>query len=67
MPIPEGANLKGVYLGRAHLSGTSFMNAGLAGADLGKADLRQAVGLSREQLNNAVMDDATLLPPDVQQ
>lgn len=67
MPVPEGANLKGVYLGRAHLSGTSFENADLAGADLRKADLRQAVGLTREQLNNAVIDDATLLPPDVRQ
>jgi uncharacterized protein YjbI with pentapeptide repeats len=67
MPVPEGANLKRVYFGRAHLSDTSFENADLAGADLRNADLRQAVGLSREQLKNAVIDDATLLPLDIRQ
>jgi uncharacterized protein YjbI with pentapeptide repeats len=56
----EGADLKGAYLGGANLEA-----ADLEGADLGGADLSDARNLTVEQLEQAVIDDTTKLPPDL--
>jgi uncharacterized protein YjbI with pentapeptide repeats len=45
------ANLKGAHLLLAHLEG---------------ADLRGVTGLTKEQLAEAIIDDETLLPHDLQ-
>ena len=59
---PEGANLEGAFFGRAHLRGTSFEKVDLTGADFRWADLREAKGLTRAQLEKAITDETTRLP-----
>lgn len=55
----RGANLKGVSFDRADL-----VEADLTGADLADADLRQAKGLTREQVASALnQGDGALLAP----
>jgi uncharacterized protein YjbI with pentapeptide repeats len=46
----------------ASLQGTNFRGAILTGADLRHTDLRNALGLTREQLRLALTDASTILP-----
>jgi len=52
-PDPEGP---------ASLKGTQMHKAKLKGAELKGLDLRNVVGLTQEQINSAIIDDATQLP-----
>ncbi|MBA2670168.1 MAG: pentapeptide repeat-containing protein, partial [Gemmatimonadetes bacterium] len=73
----EGAVLMGVrgknaYLGAAHLQGADLRGADLEGAymdlaNLEGADLRGVVGLTPEQLQSAISDETTLLPPGLRE
>jgi hypothetical protein len=49
----------------ANFHDTNFAGAILDGADLRGADLRAAVGLTAEQLEGAVLDESTRLPPQL--
>ncbi|MFC1420537.1 pentapeptide repeat-containing protein [Streptacidiphilus cavernicola] len=64
----RGANLRGAYLIGADLRGADLRNADVIGvdfrdADLGGADLTGALFLVQAQLDAAVGDGATVLPP----
>jgi uncharacterized protein YjbI with pentapeptide repeats len=63
----SGVNLRGADLSMADCSNAVFRGADLTGAILvgtilKGADLRDVVGLTREQLSQAVSDNKTLLP-----
>lgn len=58
----EGANLSGADLSHARLEASSLEAADLTGTSLRGADLREAFGLTQEQLAKACGDDATKLP-----
>jgi hypothetical protein len=73
-----GANLYEARLNGAHLTGADLTGADLTGADLTqadfeganlrdaylfKADLREVNRLSQEQIDGAVVDQETMLPP----
>ncbi len=65
-----GADLRGAYLIAADLRGSDLAGADLLGADLRDArldgaDLSRALYLTQPQLNAAVGDRETLLPPDL--
>jgi uncharacterized protein YjbI with pentapeptide repeats len=57
-----GANLQGAVLTGLTMDGVNFTRANLAGADLSRADLRNAVGLTRGQLKLANIDAGTRMP-----
>lgn len=57
-----GVNLSDAVLSNAILDGTDFSGAYLYGTDLRHVDLRSTVGLTREQLAEAITDETTLLP-----
>ncbi len=64
----SGSDLSGSDLGWADLSGADLRRTDLRGtrlifADLTGADLRGAKGLSRRQVEEAITDKATRLPP----
>jgi len=68
----HGVDLSGAKLRGANFAGTDFTGADLRGADLREAnlegtilkgaDLREAKGLTWEQLSQAVIDETTRLP-----
>lgn len=63
----DAANLRWADLSKANLKGavlyeTYLENAGLGRAHLEQADLRESSGLTPEQINNAIIDEHTLLP-----
>jgi uncharacterized protein YjbI with pentapeptide repeats len=64
----EGATLDDAILSDAHFEGAYFAGASLKGAVLSLthlegADLRTATGLTQEQLDQAITDQETQLPP----
>jgi hypothetical protein len=58
----QDTNLEDANLIGANLEDANFAGANLKGAKLGLADLRSAKGLTREQIESAVLDDNTQLP-----
>jgi uncharacterized protein YjbI with pentapeptide repeats len=66
----KGADLTGAHLNRALLDDTDLTGAHLNGtqlngADLWAADLRDAKGLTQEQVNSAQCDEKTRLPKGI--
>lgn len=61
----RGADLSGARLCGAKLAGADFKGATLVGSDLGGADLSQAENLTQAQIDKAVCDMKTKLPPGV--
>ncbi|MCZ6632815.1 MAG: pentapeptide repeat-containing protein [bacterium] len=64
------ADLRDADLGWADLSGANLSGANLTGArllftDLTGANLKDAVGLEEDQVDEAVWDDGTILPEGV--
>jgi hypothetical protein len=57
--------LDGAVLRGAHLKGTTFIGAHLKGANLAGTDLRQAQGLTKEQIESAIIDKNTKLPDNL--
>ena len=57
-----GANLNWVALSGADLKGANLNSTSLNGADLSGADLRDAIGLTQAQLDEAIIDSDTQLP-----
>jgi hypothetical protein len=67
-----GANLAGANLAEANLSESYLFKANLAGANLRDAhlssvDLDGAIGLTREQIESAWIDEATILPEEFEE
>jgi len=72
----DGADLNSANLSRAHLNSAYLFGArldyarldytNLYSAALYHADLRKAIGLTREQIESAWIDEATLLPEDLE-
>ena len=63
----HGANLQGTFLWGTHLEEAKLRRVEMKGATFGKthmegADLRDAIGLTWEQLADAIIDDKTKLP-----
>lgn len=55
----------------AHRTDTDIISANLSGVDFSGAnlrgvDLRHAIGLTREQIESANIDETTLLPDELQ-
>ena len=59
----DGANLSGADLTEALLDRADFANAKLAGANLSGASLQEVRNLTQSQIEEAVGDVFTLLPP----
>lgn len=59
----RGADLSGARLGGAKLAGADFKGALLVGCDLSGADLSQVDDLAPSQLEKALFDPKTKLPP----
>jgi uncharacterized protein YjbI with pentapeptide repeats len=59
-----GANLAGANLSYAYCQNTIFrrVNSNLEGTILRGADLSDALNLTREQLDKAIIDETTILP-----
>jgi hypothetical protein len=62
----EGANLTEANLEQANLEGSNLKGANLQYTNLINADLRQVVGLTRQQLSTAIYDETTQLPDYVE-
>ncbi len=60
-----GADLSGANLFGANLFGANLFGADLSHANLGRADLSAAKSLAQEQIDSAIGDGATELPPDL--
>jgi hypothetical protein len=58
----EGANLTEANLEQANLDGSNLKGANLQQTNLINADLRNVVGLTRQQLSQAICDETTQLP-----
>jgi uncharacterized protein YjbI with pentapeptide repeats len=58
----RGANLRYTDFSGCDLTGVDFEGANIMLADLTGAILTDAVGLSREQVDDALTDEATILP-----
>lgn len=58
------ADMSNVDLRRSDFSGAMMKGADLVGADLRGANLNTAIGLTEDQLENACMDENTILPGD---
>lgn len=58
----EGANLSEANLEQANLEGSNLKGANLQQTNLINADLRKVVGLTRQQLSQAICDETTQLP-----
>lgn len=61
----DGANLSRSSYHRAQMRGVGLVGANLTGAMLDDADLRDAKGLTAEQLSRAFIDEKTLLSPEL--
>ncbi|WP_241003886.1 pentapeptide repeat-containing protein [Magnetospirillum aberrantis] len=61
----RGADLSGARLGGAKLAGADFKGAILVGCDLSGADLSQVENLTQAQMDKAVFDAKSKLPPGV--
>ena len=61
----DGANLQGAVLDEANLQEAFLTRANLRGANFVGADLRYAKSLTAAQLLEAIIDDTTLLDPDL--
>jgi Pentapeptide repeats (8 copies) len=59
----NGANLTGADLGGALLDNADFAGARLTGANLCAASLRGARNLTQEQIDDAIGDARTVIPP----
>jgi uncharacterized protein YjbI with pentapeptide repeats len=59
------ANLTGADLSRSTMVGVDFGAAELTGANLSGADLREAVDLASWQVDDAITDENTQLPPNL--
>ncbi|MCB1884144.1 MAG: pentapeptide repeat-containing protein [Geminicoccaceae bacterium] len=59
------ADLRGADFSFADFKGSDFANANLKGTVLRGADLSGARNLTPEQVQEAVIDDATVLPDDI--
>lgn len=59
----DGANLSGADLTEALLERADFANARLSGANLSSASLQEARNLTQSQIDEALGDPFTLLPP----
>ncbi|MFI8352582.1 pentapeptide repeat-containing protein [Streptomyces cyaneofuscatus] len=62
----DNAHLEGAYLRAANLGGASLSETNLKGTHLFGADLSAAVGLTADQVGQAVLDEETKLPPKVE-
>ena len=60
-----GTNLRNALLLGADLSGANVLNADFTGAVLSGANLVTVEGLTAEQIEPAIVDSATRLPPDI--
>jgi hypothetical protein len=60
--VLEDAHLEKANLPEAHLEGAYLLYAHLEGANLTGADLRDAKGLTKEQIASAIIDKKTKLP-----
>jgi uncharacterized protein YjbI with pentapeptide repeats len=60
------ANLSHADLSGANLRGANLAGAILTGTILRGADLNGVINLTKEQLANAVIDDTTILPSELQ-
>lgn len=58
----QGANLTEANLQQANLEGSNLKGANLHQTNLINADLRKVVGLTRQQLSQAICDETTQLP-----
>jgi uncharacterized protein YjbI with pentapeptide repeats len=58
----EGANLSEANLEQANLEGSNLKGANLQQTNLINADLRKVIGLTRQQLSQAICDETTQLP-----
>jgi len=58
-----GANLTDARFTGANLTDARFTRANLTRARLSKADMQNVTGLTQEQIDMAVLDQETLLPP----
>lgn len=61
----RGADLSGAKLRGAKLAGADFKGATLVGCDLSEADLSKADNLTQAQVDKAVCDAKTKLPPGI--
>lgn len=61
----SGADLTGADLSNANLENAQLEGANLSGAILSGADLRTALGLTQAQIDSAIVDGSTRLPPDL--
>src|SRR5215210_1546401 len=62
----SNATLSDANLYHAYLSNVDLSDANLSGADLGSVDLRDDTGLTQEQIDEAIGDERTQLPDDLQ-
>jgi Pentapeptide repeats (8 copies) len=62
----SNADLSDANLNHAWLSQVDLTGANLSGADLGHVDLRDGMGLTQEQIDEAKGDERTLLPDNLQ-
>jgi len=58
----EAADLVGARLSEATVKSANLTQARLLGTDLRRVDLRQVIGLTRDQLAHAITDETTILP-----
>ena len=63
--VLRGTDLSGASLSGARTAGADFKGAVMMGADLRDADLSQADNLTQAQIDKAICDKATKLPPGV--
>ncbi|MFD3701762.1 pentapeptide repeat-containing protein [Nocardia sp. NPDC058658] len=61
----NGADFTGADLSAADLRGAAMADAKLIGTNLKGADLRDVIGLSEQQLTDAVTDSTTQFPASV--
>ncbi|MBI3443887.1 MAG: pentapeptide repeat-containing protein [Magnetospirillum sp.] len=63
--VLRGTDLSGARLTGAKTAGADFKGANMMGADLREADLSRAENLTQAQIDKAICDKATRLPPGV--
>lgn len=61
--VLRGSDLSGAVLAGARTAGADFRGANLMGADLREADLSKAENLTQSQIDKALCDKSTRLPP----
>jgi uncharacterized protein YjbI with pentapeptide repeats len=62
----SNATLSDANLNHAYLNNVDLSGANLSGADLSDVDLRNDTGLTQEQIDEAIGNERTLLPDDLQ-